>query len=180
VIDLTDCDREAIHIPSAIQPHGTLLVVDPASERVIQAGVGAERLIPLSSPPLGQRLTDVLGVPPGIVGNATYSREPIYISSLVPELAARADIDITAHRSHGLVIIEIERALAARPSAAHMLGCVRSLSAALQVGPDLLDACRSATGKLRGLTGFARVMIYRFLKDGTGCVRIRMPSFQRF
>jgi two-component system, chemotaxis family, sensor kinase Cph1 len=44
VIDLTDCDREPIHMPSAIQPHGTLLVVDPASERLIQAGVDAERL----------------------------------------------------------------------------------------------------------------------------------------
>jgi chemotaxis family two-component system sensor kinase Cph1 len=170
VIDLTDCDREAIHIPSAIQPHGTLLVVEPASEKVIQAGAGTERLIPLSSSPLGQRLTDVLGVPAGIVGRAAHSREPVYISSLVPELAARADIDITAHRSHGLIIIEIERAFAARPSAAHMLGCVRSVSAALQVGPELLDTCRCATRELRRLTGFARVMIYRFLKDGTGCV----------
>jgi two-component system, chemotaxis family, sensor kinase Cph1 len=170
VIDLTDCDREPIHIPSAIQPHGTLLVVDPASERVIQAGVGAERLIPLSSPPLGQQLTDVLRVPAGIVGSAAYSREPVYIGSLVPELAARGDIDITAYRSHGLIIIEIERALAARPSAAHVLGCVRSISAALHVGLDLLGTCRSATREVRGLTGFARVMIYRFLKDGTGCV----------
>jgi two-component system, chemotaxis family, sensor kinase Cph1 len=170
VIDLTDCDREPIHIPSAIQPHGTLLVVDPASERVIQAGVGAERLIPLSSPPLGERLTDVLGLPAGIVGSAVYSREPVYISPLVPELAARADIDATAHRSDGLIIIEIECALAARTSAAHMIGRVRSISAALQAGSDLLHICRSATREVRGLTGFARVMIYRFLEDGTGCV----------
>jgi two-component system, chemotaxis family, sensor kinase Cph1 len=170
VIDLTECDREPIHVPSAVQPHGTLLVVDPALERLIQAGVGAERLIPLSSSPLGQRLTEILGVAAGIVGSAVSSREPVYISSLVPEPAAGADIDITAHRSHGLIIIEIERAFAARPSAAHMLGCVRSISAALQVGPELLDTCRCATRELRRLTGFARVMIYRFLKDGTGYV----------
>jgi two-component system, chemotaxis family, sensor kinase Cph1 len=170
VIDLTDCDREPIHIPSAIQPHGTLLVLDPASERVVQAGAGTDRLIPHSSPPLGQRLIDVLGVPAGIVGSAASSGEPVYISSLIPELAARADIDETAHTSDGLIIIEIERALAARPSAAHMLGCVRSISASLQAGPDLLRTCRSATRELRGLTGFARVMVYRFLEDGTGCV----------
>jgi two-component system, chemotaxis family, sensor kinase Cph1 len=170
VIDLTDCDREPIHIPSAVQAHGTLLVVDPASDRVVQAGVGAERVLPLSSPPLGQRLTDVLGVPAAIVGSAAFSGEPIYISSLIPELAARADIDVTAHISDGLIIIEIERALVARPSAAHMLGRVRSISAALQAGPDLLHTCRSATRELHGLTGFARVMIYRFLEDGTGCV----------
>src|SRR5260221_2172073 len=107
VIDLTDCDREQIHIPSAMQPHGTLLVVDPASDRVIQAGVGAERLIPLSSPPLGQRLTDVLGVPAAIVGSAAFSGEPTYISSLTPELAAHADIDVTAHISDRLIVIEI-------------------------------------------------------------------------
>jgi two-component system, chemotaxis family, sensor kinase Cph1 len=170
VIDLTDCDREQIHIPSAIQPHGTLLVVDPASDRVIQAGAGAERLLPPFSPPLGQRLTDVLGLPAAIVGSAALSGEPIYISSLIPELAARADIDVTAHMSDGLIIIEIERALVTRPSAAHMLGRVRSISAALQTGPNLLHTCRSATRELRGLTGFARVMIYRFLEDNSGCV----------
>ena len=26
-VDLTNCDREPIHIPGAIQPHGILLVV---------------------------------------------------------------------------------------------------------------------------------------------------------
>ncbi|MEH1766577.1 hypothetical protein [Nostoc sp.] len=30
LIDLTNCDRELIHIPSLIQPHGVLLVLqDP-------------------------------------------------------------------------------------------------------------------------------------------------------
>jgi two-component system, chemotaxis family, sensor kinase Cph1 len=181
-MDLADCDREPIHIPSAVQPHGTLLVVDPALDRVIQAGVGAERLLPLSSPPLGQRLADVLGVPAATVASAAFSGEPIYISSLISELAARADIDVTAHISDGLIIIEIERALVASPSAAHMLGRVRSISAALQAGPDLLHTCRSATYELRGLTGFARVMIYRFLEDGTGCViaedkEAELPTF---
>jgi two-component system, chemotaxis family, sensor kinase Cph1 len=132
--------------------------------------VGAARLIPLSSPPLGQRLTDVMGVPAGFVGSAAYSREPVYISPFIPELVARTDIDVTAHRSDGLIIIEIERTLAARTSAAHMIRRVRSISAALQAGQDLLHICRSATRELCGLTGFARVMIYRFLEDGTGSV----------
>jgi two-component system, chemotaxis family, sensor kinase Cph1 len=170
VSDLTDCDREPIHVPSAIQPHGTLLVVDPASDRIIQVGVGAERLLPPSSPLLGQRLTDVLGVSAALVQTAVYSREPVYISSVVAELAARFGIDITAHRSNRLIIIEIERALVTRPSAAHMLGRARSISAALQEGPDVLSTCRSAARELRCLTGFARVMIYRFLEDGSGCV----------
>ena len=48
--DLTLCDREPIHIPGSIQPHGVLLVVDAATKTVLQvsenigdvAGVGVE------------------------------------------------------------------------------------------------------------------------------------------
>jgi len=28
-VDLTNCDREPIHIPGSIQPHGAMLVIDP-------------------------------------------------------------------------------------------------------------------------------------------------------
>lgn len=37
--DITACDREPIHIPGAIQPHGLLLVVDAPTLTVI-AGAG--------------------------------------------------------------------------------------------------------------------------------------------
>ena len=30
-VDLTNCDREPIHIPGAILPHGAMIVVDPAT-----------------------------------------------------------------------------------------------------------------------------------------------------
>jgi light-regulated signal transduction histidine kinase (bacteriophytochrome) len=36
-IDTTDCDREPIHIPGSIQPHGVLLAVDPDSLEILQA-----------------------------------------------------------------------------------------------------------------------------------------------
>ncbi len=170
MMDLTGCDREPIHVPSAIQPHGTLLVLEMASDRIVQVGIGTEAVLHPSRPFLNQQLTDILGVPAAAVGSAAISREPVYISSLVPELASRTDIDVVAHRSDGLIIIEIERALTPRSSAAYMLGRVRAISAALQASPDLLHTCRSAIRELRGLTGFARVMIYRFLEDGFGCV----------
>ena len=38
--ELTECDREPIHIPGAIQPHGLLLIADPETLRVL-AGAGA-------------------------------------------------------------------------------------------------------------------------------------------
>ncbi len=37
-IDLTNCDREPIHISGSVQPHGVLLAVDPKALKIIQAG----------------------------------------------------------------------------------------------------------------------------------------------
>ena len=36
-VDLSNCDREPIHIPGSIQPHGAMLVVDPANQLVLFA-----------------------------------------------------------------------------------------------------------------------------------------------
>ena len=36
-VDLTTCDREPIHIPGAILPHGAMLVLECDTLRVLQA-----------------------------------------------------------------------------------------------------------------------------------------------
>ena len=40
-VDLTTCEREPIHIPGSIQPHGTLLVARPRDGRILQAAANA-------------------------------------------------------------------------------------------------------------------------------------------
>jgi light-regulated signal transduction histidine kinase (bacteriophytochrome) len=159
-----------------------LLVVDLASDRIVQVGPGAEAVLKLSRPFLNRELSGVLGVSAAVVGSTAISSEPVYVSSLIPEPESCAGIDVTAHRSDGLLVIEIERALEPHPSAPNMLGRVRSISAAVQAGSELLDTCRVAAHELRSLTGFARVMIYRFLEDGSGRVMAEdkdaeLPSF---
>ena len=61
-LDLTNCDREPIHIPGSIQPHGILLVVDPNSEVVLQAAGDPADSLATQHPPLGRPLHDLLGV----------------------------------------------------------------------------------------------------------------------
>ena len=43
-IDLTDCDREPIHVPQAVQPHGFLLVLDPEAQVVLKGAGPIEGL----------------------------------------------------------------------------------------------------------------------------------------
>jgi chemotaxis family two-component system sensor kinase Cph1 len=55
-VDFTSCDREPIHIPGAIQPHGVLLVFDRHDLTILQyagdtasmLGVATDRILGLS------------------------------------------------------------------------------------------------------------------------------------
>jgi chemotaxis family two-component system sensor kinase Cph1 len=53
-VDVTNCDREPIHIPGAILPHGAMLVLDAATLEVQQAAGDTSRL-------LGVPLEELLG-----------------------------------------------------------------------------------------------------------------------
>jgi light-regulated signal transduction histidine kinase (bacteriophytochrome) len=171
-IDLTGCDREPIHIPGAVQPHGVLLVVDPASEEILQAAGDTEGVLGYAPPPVGRRVSEALGLSLEELVRASGVRlcaEPVYVAPVTPPLV-RDEVDLVAHRQDGVIILELERAPAARLSAAHLLGEMQAIGAALGAAPDLAHTCQAAACELRRLTGFDRVMIYRFLEDGSGCV----------
>jgi chemotaxis family two-component system sensor kinase Cph1 len=53
-VDVTNCDREPIHIPGAILPHGAMLVLDAGTLEVLQAAGDTSRL-------LGVPLEELLG-----------------------------------------------------------------------------------------------------------------------
>ena len=48
-ITLTNCDREPIHIPGAIQPYGFLLCLDLTTRRIVQASANTDDLIGLTA-----------------------------------------------------------------------------------------------------------------------------------
>ena len=55
--DLTNCDREPIHIPAAIQPHGVLLVISQPDWIITQASQNTDRYLSQSAEALlGQPL----------------------------------------------------------------------------------------------------------------------------
>src|SRR6187402_2575652 len=71
---LTSCDREPIHLPGSIQPHGVLLVLDEAKLTVVQASenvalhlgftaeqCGGRPIAELLGADLAQRLESELG-----------------------------------------------------------------------------------------------------------------------
>lgn len=180
VIDLDACAREPIHIPGAIQPHGVMLVADRTTQEISHAAgdvtgfLGAREWIGRS---LGEVLGDTLAAR---VAQATQSgAQGGYAGHLV---GPRGAFDVSAHIDGQWLIVEVEPGLAQPLPATMVLGQLEAAGAGFERASSLKTLCERAAVEFRRLTGFDRVMIYRFLDDDAGAVLAEdvaegMPSF---
>ena len=177
-IDQTDCDREPIHIPGAIQPHGVLLVVDP-DRLIVTHAAGAAEVLFATATCLGRPVGELA---PGIVGDL--ARVLAGSGGFVgPWRAPDGRLhDVSAHRSDDVVLIEFEPGPPDIVPASAILGALEQAGAAFERASGLTSLCEQAAADFRALTGFDRVMIYHFLDDEAGAVLAEakdpaMPSF---
>ena len=168
-LDLRGCDQEPIHVPGAIQPYGLLFVVDQASDLILQAAGDAASIVSHKGSARGETLQRVLGGSLGDLLRQTgmsLSREPTYLGTF-EAVSGQGHLTIVAHKVQGAVVVEIEPA-GTPASAARTLANIRSITELISGAPDLLGACRLAAREVRRITSYDRVMIYKFLSDGTG------------
>ncbi|MGU3389673.1 histidine kinase dimerization/phosphoacceptor domain -containing protein [Sphingomonas sp. M1A8_2b] len=161
-LNLTACDREAIHIPGAIQPHGLLLVADAKSLKVV-AGAGDLE---------GRLATEWLGADLSTVIAQSVQADDVPSGGLVGEsvMGAGERFEVMIHRSGDYVLAELEPVEAAPMTAAQMLGRLNPMVTMFERATDLNALCARAAIAFRQLTGFDRVMVYRFLDDDAGRV----------
>jgi len=171
--DLTTCEQEPIHIPGAIQPHGLLLALDHES-RVVMASRNCARM--LGTPALelvGTGVAEVLGAgPAGLVSQALQSGDvstPMR-TTLPPgpgDLAGE-DVDLIVHRSGTRVVVELEPVTTPVPSQTVSYRSARSAITRLTQSATVAELCQQLAAEIRQLTGFDRVMVYRFDEDWNG------------
>lgn len=164
---LLDCAREPIHIPGAIQPHGCLFSVDRYSLLVQQVSANAESFLGLAPASiLGRHVTEILGSHPcGLLLDAIARSTLVDVSPMRMELEGK-QFDVSTHENDGTVILEFEPA-----DVDHENSLLTGLDRALRqlARCDNFDQLVGVTaGTVRALTGFDRVMVYRFDSDGHG------------
>lgn len=170
-LDLEFCASEPIHVPGSIQPYGMLLVVDEATDKILQAAGGGASLLGITGPLPGRTLGDVLGTClTDLVQGSTAGliAEPTYLGT-ASAAGAGGPLTIVGHHVQGGVVVELTPA-GRSVSAAETLARMRSMTERIGNATDLLEACALAASEVRRLTGFDRVMIYKFLPDGAGSV----------
>jgi two-component system, chemotaxis family, sensor kinase Cph1 len=170
-LDLSQCDREPIHIPGAIQPHGTLFTIEPATLTVVQfAGTWGEwdsrQQDDLSGTPLADLLSEeVVARLSSFILNPT--KEPSYLGSFAFDAGT---FEVTAHQSGALIVIELEPFETVHKSAPELLAAIRAIISEFELAANLDELSVIAASQLRKITKFDRVMVYRFHEDGVGYV----------
>lgn len=168
-VDLTNCDREPIHRLGGIQPFGFLMAFD-AERRVAFASESVEGL-------LGWKPSELIGRPGAdlfdqetahaLRGRLQIMQGPDDVERLfaMPVTTGGRLFNLAIHRSGDRIIVEGEPHdpdLAVEPTSA-----VRAMMLRVNGAPRerFFD---EAARQVRALTGFDRVMVYRFDKTGSG------------
>lgn len=187
---LSNCERELIHLAGSVQPHGVLLLLQAA------AGLPVLQASENTAPLLGLEAQALLGQPLALLGGdvAEVVRQHLPRLSGLGEVPLplrchsgqgreRRYFEGTLHQAPGgglvLELEPIDRGVALDGPSSAAVGITeldsahgaRSIAAAVQrfsAAGTVNGLCEAVVQVLRELTGYDRVMVYRFDPDGHG------------
>ena len=164
--DLGNCDQEPIHIPGSIQPHGALLAFAPDGSLAIRSANAAALLGDI--PEIGQRL-DARHL------NEAFRQEIqsalVYFEGVLgamTDFLGQRLVDAIMHQSDGLLVVEFEFRPKGETSLEVFALQAQKAIVYIQRQRDIHQVLSVAVEKIAALTGFHRVMAYRFLHDDSG------------
>ena len=179
--DLSNCERELIHLAGSVQPHGALLVLREPELVIVQATANVATLLGLSVERLLNRPVSVLegDIEARLrqLAGTSELNDPLPLHCHTLRAGRRCEFEGLAHRHpEGGLIVELEPIAALVPAVdtvgpdgdtpllEQLSAAVQRFSAASNIGV-LADA---AVKTFRDITGYDRVMVYKFDPDGHG------------
>lgn len=165
--DLTSCDREPIHSPGSIQPHGVMLIVDWEALRVRHAAGDVEGRLGITTWE-GEELKTLIGG--SLSARVSSLRAPGAATGGVGQFRATSGevLDVSAHHCGSYLMVELEAASSEALPASLLLDDLARAASGFERAPTLAALCECAVAEFRRLTGYDRVMVYRFLDDDAG------------
>ncbi|MCX5962030.1 MAG: GAF domain-containing protein [Cyanobacteria bacterium] len=183
-VDVSNCDREPIHIPGYIQPHGVLFALHEPTLTIVQVsensnewlGVTPEQLL---NQPLSCLLSEdeMHAVRQCLAGDFNYVN-PLRIELNTPR--GKIITHSVVHSMGSIAILEIEfgqttlgQANLPERNDLTYFDFYRQVKApieSLQKATNFEELCNQLVANVRHITGFDRVMIYRFAPFGSGDV----------
>ncbi len=169
-LNITNCESEAIHIPGSIQPYGYLLALN-RSENIIQ--YCSENCAVLFNRPLNQ----VLGMPlseflkkEDTDSFAAYSAKAEEAEKPFAFSFGNKSYHVTAFSTKENIIMEFEPFIQEGFELPDLFFQTKRFAYSTEKADNLQMLCQDVADETRKITGYDRVMIYRFDKDNNGQV----------
>jgi chemotaxis family two-component system sensor kinase Cph1 len=184
-VDLTSCDTEPIHMIGGVQPFGALVALDEATMRIEFASTNTGSM-------LGRDFRDLLGCGLEVLLDASQISE-LMARPLLPSMpdllrpwflrlrgtdGRPVDLECYPHRHGGRIILEFV-GREEGPAAMWEEDALRQRIISELIKPETLTELAQVGAQIiREVTGFDRVMIYRFAPDKHGEVIAESTSRQ--
>ena len=172
-VDPRLCEDEPIHVPGAIQPHAVLLAVDDPSLAIVGCSVNLGEVFALTPDEIiGCPLGEVL--PRSLADDIRQSLtgDPNTVSMLRRAIRIGGEgrkFFVSAHRHAGRLIVEIELLPdRAEDFAGATQTQTQAAVTAVRAEQTFDAALQAAADQMRDLTGFERVLVYRFDEEWNG------------
>ncbi|WP_281257704.1 GAF domain-containing protein [Paenibacillus donghaensis] len=176
-IDLTNCDKEPIHIPGMIQPHGVLLAVTMGdAPTIVQCSRNTVELLgrPVEQL-LGKPLAELLGdqqLPAlqmqDIIRMATSDLQ--YLDLTISVAGEECSFTGIVHESEGLLILELELVYSETVAAGNDFDWIRVFFSRIKFARNRTEASQVVAEQVKEMLGYDRVMIYEFDEEWNGKV----------
>ncbi|MBD0311404.1 MAG: GAF domain-containing protein [Microcoleus sp. T3-bin5] len=175
-VDLTNCDREPIHISGHIQPHGVLLVVQEPQLEILQVSENTLHLLGFApESAIGQDLSLLFDRVQLEKLKACLRNENLKtvnpIKLYVERPGKSLEFDCILHRVQEVLMVELELATSQENlSVFSFYHSVRATVSKIQSAKNLKELCQVTVEEVRQISGFDRVMVYQFDPEGNGAV----------
>jgi chemotaxis family two-component system sensor kinase Cph1 len=172
----SECEKEPIHIPGRIQPFGVLMTADPDTLVIHNLSENCLKLWDRHSfALLGRGLDEFMSEDAfaelrGYLASPSLEAQPPLRITLAFDEFIKREWEVRAHRQQGMLYLEWEVADSGKAAFNHdeFHVFVRHAVRALQSADNLQALCDKAADQVQQLTGFDRVMVYRFDEDWNG------------
>jgi light-regulated signal transduction histidine kinase (bacteriophytochrome) len=174
-VDLNACDTEQIQFIGAVQPHGALIAVETLSRIIRYASVNSAAFIGYSAEELlGKKLEDLIGANnaaqmPDLRRDAGTPEmlKPWFLSFTGPDSTV-IEAECLPHSAGDHIILEF-LTVAEKPAPVWEDELLRQGIITNLIRPaSMLELAQATAQSIREVTGFDRVMIYKFAEDKHG------------
>jgi two-component system, chemotaxis family, sensor kinase Cph1 len=182
-VTITNCESEPIHIPGSIQPHGFLLGLQKNDFTITYCSENSIDFIDKAYHELlGKNFIDIFENSEANTIKNSFSQISEELARPFLLAANNKSFHVTAHVSNETIVLEFEKFSEEKTELPDIFIQMKRFAYHTERADNLQSLCQDIADETKKITGYDRVMIYRFdeLYNGEVIAESKVDSLQPF